>query len=121
MRRSLAAGWRAASMVRCLNPHLAAPMLVHGTDGGLGDERLASARLYFRGQLDQMLAIADALHAVLHELDCLVVLEPEEARRPHQIALPQPMPRHRLVVALEAEHGPLHDELVRPVGHDLAD
>ena len=72
-------------------------------------------------ELDQMLAVRHALHAVLDEFDRFVVLEAEEARRPHQIALAQAMPGHVLVVALEAEHGPLHDELVRTARHDLAD
>ena len=64
-----------------------------------------------------MLAVGNALHAVLDELDGLVVFEAQKARRPHQVALAQAMARHLLVVAFEAEHGPFHQELVRrPVG-----
>ena len=71
-------------------------------------------------ELDQMVLVGHAAHAVLHEFHRLVVLQSEEAGRSHQVALPQAMPGHFLIIAFEAEHGPFHDELVRTVGHDLA-
>src|SRR5579864_5847575 len=107
MRRSAAIGFGESSIA--LKPHCFAPMLVHGANGGFGDQRIGGAHL-LGVELDQMLAVWHALHAVLDEFDRFVVLEPEEARRPHQIALAQAMPGHVLVVALEAEHGPFHDE-----------
>ena len=87
-------------------------------DSEISVSAVPSRRL--RIELDQMAAIRHVAHAVLHEFDRLIVLKAEEAGRPHQIALAQTMPRHVLVVALEAEHRPFHDELVRTVGHDLA-
>src|ERR1700736_1711781 len=60
-----------------LHAHLPAPMLVHRPNGGLGDQGIGGARLRLRGELDQVLAVADMPHAVLHELDRLVVLEAE--------------------------------------------
>jgi hypothetical protein len=68
-----------------------------------------------------MLSFRNALHAVLHEFDGLVVLKPEEAGWPHEVALPQTMPRHLLVIALETEHRPFHDELVRSGWDDVPD
>src|SRR5579864_3514266 len=110
MRRSAAIGFGESSIA--LKPHRFAPMLVHGANGGFGDQRIGSTGL-LGVELDQMPAVRHPLHAVLDEFDRLVVFEAEEARRPHQIALAQAMPGHGLVVAFEAEHGPLHDELVR--------
>src|SRR5262249_51639722 len=60
------------------------------------------------------------LHSVLHKLDRLVVLQAEEARWAHEIALAQTMASHLVVVALEAEHRPLHNELVRTSRYNLA-
>ena len=57
-----------------------------------------------------------AAHAFLHELHRLVVLQAEEAGGAHQVALAQAVARHFRVVALVAEHGPLHDQLCGPFG-----
>src|SRR5262249_43169938 len=43
-----------------------------------------------------------------------------EARLAHEIAVAQTMAGHLVVVALEAEHGPLHNELVRTSRYNLA-
>src|SRR5689334_15411866 len=72
-----------------LQPHLLAPVLVHGADSGLGDQRVGGAGLGRRIELHQVLAVGYPLHPVLHELDRLVVLKPQEAGRPHQVTLAQ--------------------------------
>src|SRR5262249_33872044 len=103
-----------------LEPHLRAPVLIHGPDRCFGDQTVGSAGRNRGIELHQMLAARNVLHSVLHELDRLVVLEAEEARRAHEIALAQTMAGPLVVVALEAEHRPLHNELVRTSRYNLA-
>src|SRR5579862_581844 len=110
MRRSLAVSLRASSMAGALEIHRLPPMPVHGADGGFGNQGIGGAGLALRIELHQMRAVGHALHAVLDELDRLVVFEPKESGRAHQVALAQTMTRHLLVVAFESEHCPLHDE-----------
>src|SRR5208282_566555 len=100
--------------------HHVAPIPVHRADRGLGDERLGAAFLAAAELEEARLLLGRLADAVLHELHRLVVLEPEEAGRTHEIALAQAVARHGLVVALVAEHGPDHGELAWPARHDLA-
>src|SRR5262249_56441925 len=93
---------------------------VKAGDGCSRNQAAGRARRNRGIELHQMLPARNALHPVLDELDRLVVLEAEEAGRAHEIALAQTMAGHFLVVAFEAEHGPLHDELMRTGRYDLA-
>src|SRR6266540_993288 len=88
-----------------LESHLCAPVPVHGPDRCFRDQTVGRARRNRRIELHQVLLPRNVLHPVLHELDCLVVLEAEEAGWPHEIALAQTMAGHLLVVAFEADQG----------------
>src|SRR6516164_4575839 len=103
-----------------LEPHLRAPVPIHGPDRCFRDQTVGRARRDRGIELHQMLAARNVLHSVLHELDRLVVLQTEEAGRAHEITLAQTMAGHLVVVAFEAEHRPLHYELVRTSRYDLA-
>ena len=67
-----------------------------------------------------MLPAGNVPHPVLHKLDRLVVLKSKKAGWAHEITLAKAMPSHFVVVTFEAEHGPLHDELMRAGRYDLA-
>src|SRR5262249_35883436 len=96
-----------------LESHLRAPMPVHSPDRCFRDQAVGRARCNRRIKLHhQMLAAGNVLHPVLHKLDRLVVLEAEKAGWAHEITLAKAMTGHLVVVAFEAKHGPLHDELV---------
>src|ERR1700722_17770939 len=118
MRRSLAIAFGESSMAMVLQAHLVPPMPVHRADGGFGNQSIRGSLRGFRSELDQMRTVRHALHTVLDEFDRLVIFEPEESSRPHEVALAQAMACHLFVVAFETEHGPFHDELVRAGRHD---
>src|SRR5262245_20153585 len=103
-----------------LEPHLRAPVLIHGPDRCFRDQTVGSAGRNRGIELHQMLAARNMLHPVLHELDRLVVLQAEEAGWAHEIALAQTMASHLVVVTLEPEHRPFHNELVRTSRYNLA-
>src|SRR5262245_34146248 len=67
-----------------------------------------------------MLAARNRLHPAQHVLDRLVILQAEEAGWVHEIDLAQTMAGHLVVVTLEPEHRPLHNELVRTSRYNLA-
>src|SRR5919201_5635794 len=103
-----------------LESHLCPPMPVQAPDRSLRNKMVGRARRNRGIEVHQMLPSRNVLHPVLHEFDRLIVLQAKEAGWPHEVALAQTMAGHLLVVAFEAEHGPLHDELMRAGGYDLA-
>src|SRR5262249_28126362 len=103
-----------------LESHLRAPVPGHRGNRCFPDQTVGRASRNPGIELDQMLGARDMLNSVPHELDRLVVLEAEEAGWAHEITLAQTMADHLVVVALEAEHRPLHNEFVRTSRYNLA-
>src|SRR5262249_36275512 len=68
-----------------LEPHLRAPVPIHGPDRCFRDQTVGRARRNRGIELHQMLAARNVLHSVLHELDRLVVLQAEEAAGPMRL------------------------------------
>src|SRR5690606_11887692 len=101
-----------------LQIHHLAVILVHGANSRFRDQRIGRTQLAFI-QLDDVHLAAGTTYPFLHKLHGLVVFQTQETGRTHQVALTQTVTSHLLGIVLIAKHGPLHDQAVGAIGHDL--